>query len=80
MLYKILTDGTAGPYIITPRSVSENLKIYLNENNIICWIEHNAIKVGGTEPEDTINLDSSIGIDSTQKLIDIWLEGTKFSE
>jgi hypothetical protein len=69
----VITDETFGPYIMVPSNKAQALKDYLAQNGIQTTREQGAIRSGGQDAEDVLDLGSADQAE-VQKLLDDWTE------
>jgi hypothetical protein len=62
----ISTDGTAGPYIMTPVSQLAELRRALDEGHIPYTVEHNAISLDGRPEVAIVDLGRDADVDAVR--------------
>ncbi len=67
---RVNTDGTAGPYVIVPSTLTDRLARYLKQNKVDFWITKHAII--DASPDDVINPGYGASADRVQQLLDQW--------
>ncbi|MBI2823380.1 MAG: hypothetical protein HYX69_01675 [Planctomycetia bacterium] len=66
----VSTDGTAGPYIMVPRSQLEELKQLLNNHSVPYWVDEDAISLDGAPAIAVVNLGRGTDADAIQGILD----------
>jgi len=67
---KVSTDGTAGPYIMTPVSQLDEVKGLLDDRRIQYWVDENAISLNDTPEIALINLGRGADAAAVQRILD----------
>lgn len=67
---RVLTDGTAGPYIMVPVSQLERLRRLLDSHGIHYWVEEHAISINGAPETTIVNLGREGDAAAVQAILD----------
>ena len=67
---RVSSDGIAGPYIVAPVDLLDQLCALLDANEIHYWVDHNAISVDGRPAVVVVNLRRGVDARHIQALLD----------
>jgi len=67
---QVLTDGTAGPYIMLPVSQLDKVKQLLDDHHVRYWVEENAISMNGGPYTTVINFGREGNSTAVQAILD----------
>ncbi len=67
---RVLTDGTAGPYIMVPVAQLDEVKQLLHDSRIQYWVDENAISIDGKPEVAIINLGRGANASAVQAILD----------
>lgn len=66
----VSTDGVAGPYIMVPVQQIDDVRTLLDANNILYWVDEDAISLDGKPEVTVVNLGSGSDASSVQNILD----------
>lgn len=66
----VSTDGTAGPYIMTPLSQLDKLRRLLESHDVYYWVEEEAISFNGAPAIAVVDLGRGGDAAAVQKILD----------
>lgn len=66
----VSTDGTAGPYIMTPVSRLDSIRRLLDAHNVSYWVQEEAISFNGAPAIAVVNLGRSGEAAAVQGILD----------